>query len=91
MTAAMAMPEAKVSQSSRVMVMVTARPDGVCMAVMGMPVAIVTRVGRVAAVARIVRVIVAVVTESDGVISYVVDDSVDGEHRRTRRHKADEE
>ena len=61
------------------------------MAVVGMVVAIVARVGSVAVVAVIVSVIVVMVTESDGVVGYVVDDVVEGEHHRAKRHETDED
>jgi hypothetical protein len=60
------------------------------MGVMGMPIAIVARVGRVPAVAIVVGVIVVMVTVPDGVAGYIVNQGVDGEHRRVKRHETDE-
>ena len=51
------------------------------------PAALVT----VAVIAGIVSVIVVVVTESNGVVDYVVDDVVEGERRRAKRHETDED
>ncbi len=88
MSVTMAKPE--VSQSRPVTVIVTPWPDSVCMPVIRTPVTIVAGVGSVAAVAVIVTIIMAMVTVADRVIGYVMNESIDGEDRRVKRHETDE-
>jgi hypothetical protein len=75
---AMAMSQTEVSQCSRVVGMMAAGPKKVCMTVM-----------MSMNVPMVVMVKVVVETVSDCVMANVVDEVVDGEHQRAKRHQPD--
>lgn len=80
----MPVTQAEGSYAGGVVMMVTARPGLMCVAVVGM--SVVAGIVRIPAVAPVVAVIIVVVTMTNCMIDDVVDNIINGEQRRARRH-----
>lgn len=81
------MPQAEVTQCSRVMGMMTAGPNKISMAVMMAMNAVMAAMSDMMTVMVMIKVVMQPVP--DCVVANVVNDVIDGEHRRAKRHQSE--